>query len=156
MPPDHPAGQIPPGLTTLRIWAPRHGRTHDYVRQFWRRRPGFPDPVGELPARGRRGGGLGELLFDENALDTWLATQPELAPPDRIDAAALRIDLESRITLGGFAALIGKDRKTVTQHRDRPGFPSPDVEGRFRTGDLVSYWNTRPGRRTKPRRSASD
>jgi hypothetical protein len=108
--------------------------------------------VGELPARGHRGGGRGELLFDETALDTWLASQAGLAPPERIDAQALRIDLESRITLSHFAELISKDRKTVTQHRDRPGFPAPDEAGRFRAGDLVSYWNTRPGRRTKPDR----
>lgn len=98
-----PPDEIPAGLTTLHQWAPRHGRTYDYVRQVWRRRPGFPDPAGEMPARGRHGGGRGELLFDEAALDAWLASQPDLAPPQRIDPASLRIYPDERITLGRFA-----------------------------------------------------
>jgi hypothetical protein len=53
----------------------------------------------------------------------------------------------TRITLGRFAALIGKDRKTVTQHRDRPGFPEPGPDGSYRLGDLILYWNNRTGRR---------
>jgi hypothetical protein len=134
-------------MTTLRRWALRHGRSHDYVRQFWRRLPGFPDPAGELPARGRHGGGRGELLFEQAALDSWMAAQPGLAPPERIDPAALRIDPDERVTLGRFAALIGKDRKTVTQHRDRPEFPEPDPGGRYRVADLLGYWNSRTGRR---------
>lgn len=117
------------------------------MRQNWRRRPGFPDPVSELPARGRHGGGRGELLFDQAALDAWLVGQPDLHPPVRIDPAALRIDSGERITLGRFAALIGKDRKTITQHRGRPGFPQPDPDGAYRAGELIEYWNTRTGRR---------
>jgi hypothetical protein len=46
-----------------------------------------------------------------------------------------------------FAALIGKDRKTVTQHRQRPGFPDPGPDGKYDPDDLLEYWNTRPGRR---------
>jgi hypothetical protein len=145
VPPDD--DPIPAGLTTLRIWAPRQGRTAGYVQRYWRRRPDFPEPVGELPARGRHGGGLGELLFDEAALDAWLAEQPRLAPPERVDPAGVEVDLDARITLGRFAGLIGKSRKTVTQHRGRPGFPSADAAGRYRAGDLLAYWNDRPGRR---------
>ena len=134
-------------MTTLRRWGPRQGRSAAYVRQNWRRRPGFPDPVGELPARGRHGGGRGELLFNEAALDAWLAAQSDLASPERIDPAVLRIAPTERITLGRFAALIGKDRKTVTQHRSRPGFPEPDPDGLYRAEELIKYWNTRTGRR---------
>jgi hypothetical protein len=138
---------LPPGLTTLRRWARSHGRTHDYVRKFWRQRPGFPESVGELPARGRHGGGRGELLFDDAALEAWFSAQPDLAPPQRIDPATFRADPEDRITLGRFAALIGKSRGTVTQHCGRPGFPQAGADGRYRAADLLAYWNTRPGRR---------
>jgi hypothetical protein len=147
MPPDTPSTDIQPGLTTLRRWASKHGRTPDYVRIFWRARPGFPDPAGTLPARGRHGGGQGELLFDEKRLDTWLAAQPDLQPPERIDPTTLRAAPDERVTLGGFAAVIGKDRKTVTQHRDRPGFPAPGPDRKYSLADLLRYWNTRTGRR---------
>jgi hypothetical protein len=151
VPSREPAATCPPGQTTLRRWAPRHGRTYDYVRQFWRRRPGFPDPVGELPARGRHGGGPGELLFDEAALDAWLAAQPDLAPPERIDPSAAGIDPQERITLTRFAKLAGRTRQTVAQHRDRPGFPPAEEDGTYRTGDLLQYWNSRTGRRRTAR-----
>jgi hypothetical protein len=147
MPPRQPEDRIPPGLTTLRIWGPSQGRSADYVRQNWRNRDGFPQPSGTLPARGRNGGGRGELLFDQAELDSWLAAQPDLAAPERIAPGTIRIDPRERITLGRFAALIGKDRKTITQHRDRPGFPEADEDGTYRAGDLLDYWNSRPGRR---------
>lgn len=144
---DSPAEGIPAGLTTLRMWATSHGRTYDHVRNFWRKRQGFPDPVCELPSRGRHGGGTGEQLWEESALDGWLAAQPDLHPPERIALSALDIGADDRISLGRFADLVGKARKTVTQHRDRPGFPKPGADGRYCAGDLVSYWNSRTGRR---------
>jgi len=151
MPASGPSAAIPAGMTTLRRWAARHGRTYDYVRQFWRRREGFPEPVGKLPGRGRHGGGPGELLFDEKALDAWLAAQSDLAPPERFDLAALGVKPGDRITLGHFAKLIGKARATVTQHRDRPGFPQPGDDGTYRAGDLFTYWNSRIGYRGQAR-----
>jgi hypothetical protein len=144
---DEQAGDVPPGRITLRQWAGSHGRTYDYVRQFWRKRPDFPGPVGELPSRGRHGGGRGELLFSETALDSWFAAQPDLLPPGRVDPSVFPVGGDERITLGRFASLIGKARATVTQHRGRPGFPVPDAEGRYRAGDLLDYWNARTGRR---------
>ena len=103
-------------MTTLRRWAARHGRSHERVRH-WSAAPDFPGHAGELPTRGRHGGGIGERYFDEAALDAWLAGQPELAPPQRIDPSAAGIDPGERVTLGRFAGLIGKARGTVTQHR---------------------------------------
>lgn len=141
---------VPAGLTTLRAWSARQGRAHDYVRQFWRNRPGFPEPVGELPPRGRHGGGRGEQLYDEAALDAWRSAQSDLDPPERIELFALGIGANEWITLGRFAGLIGKARKTVTQHRGRPGFPEPGADGTYRVGDLLAYWNARSGRRGKP------
>jgi hypothetical protein len=106
--------------------------------------PGFPEPVGTLePAEQRRG--RRELLFDEAALDAWLAARPELAPPERV--VVFPVDLDERITLGRFASLIGKANKTVTQHRDRTGFPNSGEDGKYRAGDLLDYWNKRVGRR---------
>jgi hypothetical protein len=145
VPPRQPDADIPPGWTTLRRWAPEHDRTFGYAQRYWRRRPDFPPPVGELPPRGRHGGGRGELLFDGAALDAWLAAHPDLAPPERTDSAG--IDLEERITLSRFAALIGKARMTVAQHRGRSGFPAASEDGRYRAGDLFEYWNSRTGRR---------
>jgi hypothetical protein len=136
--------EVPPGLTTLRMWAARHGRTYNHVRQYWGGLPGFPEPVGKLePAEQRRG--RRESLFDEAVLDAWLAARPELAPPERIES--FPVDLDERITLGRFASLIGKANKTVSQHRGRPGFPESDGDGLYRASDLLEYWNRRPGRR---------
>jgi hypothetical protein len=142
--------ELPPGTTTLRQWAARHGRTYDYLRR-WRRREGFPSPIGELPARGRHGGGRGELLFDEQALDEWLEVQPDLVPPERFGLAALGLADDDRITLGRFAALVGRARNTVAQHRGRPEFPEPAADGTYDAGELFSYWNTRTGRRGQVR-----
>jgi hypothetical protein len=147
-----PDSEIPAGMTTLRLWAVKHGRTYDYVRQFWRRRDGFPAAAGELPARGRHGGGLRELLFNEQALDAWVSAQSDLEPPERFDLAAVGLAADDRITLGRFAAAIGKARATVTQHRDRPGFPEADDDGCYRADELLGYWNARPGYRGQARR----
>jgi hypothetical protein len=143
--PSSPSGaELPPGLTTLRRWAARQGRTYDHVRQYWRKLRGFPEPAGTLePAEHRRG--RHELVFDEAALDAWLASRPELAPPTRV--MDLQVDPDERITLGRFATLIGRANKTVTQHRGRPNFPQAGVDGLYRVGDLIQYWNTRLGRR---------
>jgi hypothetical protein len=117
------------------------------VRQFWRKNEDFPAPVGNLHARGRHGGGLGEQLFDESALNAWRTAHPELDPPERIELSALGVGADERVTLSRFAKLIGKARKTVTQHRDRPGFPDAGTGGTYRAGDLAAYWNARTGRR---------
>jgi len=147
-----PGGELPAGMTTLRRWAARHGRTYDYVRQFWRTREGFPGREGELPSRARNGGGPGERYYDEAALDQWLAAQADLQPPARIEPSALRVDPDDRITLGRFAAVLGKARNTVAQYRDQPGFPQPDPDGAYRARDLIDYWNSRPGHRGPTRR----
>jgi hypothetical protein len=57
------------------------------------------------------------------------------------------IDQDERITLSRFAGLIGKSRKTVTQHRGRAGFPAVGEDGLYRAGDLLTYWNARAGHR---------
>jgi hypothetical protein len=141
------------GLITLRKWSALQGRSHGYVRLEWRKREGFPEPVSSLPARGRHGGGRGEQLFEQSALDAWRSAHPELDPPERIDLSALEVGAEDRMTLGRFAGVIGKDRKTVTQHRGREGFPEPGEDGLYRAGDLAGYWNARTGRRGRGKRA---
>lgn len=102
------------------------------------------------PERSRPGAataaGQGELLFDENGLDTWLAAQPDLQPPERINPATLRTVSDERVTLGRFAAVIGKDRKTVTQHRARPA-SQPGRGQEVLPGRPGAHWNTRARRR---------
>jgi hypothetical protein len=87
------------------------------------------------------------LLSDETSLGTWLAAQPDLEPPGRIDPAALRAVSADQATLGRFAAVNGRDHKTVTQHRDRPGFPGAGPDVKYSLADLLRYWNTRTVRR---------
>jgi len=82
----------------------------------------------------------------------WLSGQSDLNPAPRVEPPVLRIDSDDRITLGRFASLIGKARNTVAQYRDQPGFPSADEEGSYRAGDLLDYWNSRPGRRGPARK----
>jgi hypothetical protein len=151
VPAAEPDAGLLPGTTTLRRWAAQHGRTYDCLRR-WRQREGFPAPVGELPSRGRHGGGRGELLFDEHALDEWLAGQVDLEPPERFDLASLGLAADERITLGRFAGLVGLARATVTQHRGRSGFPPADGGGTYSAGELLDYWNSRAGHRSKARK----
>ena len=156
MPTELPPGELPAGMTTLRVWAARHGRTHDHVRKIWRHQDGFPAPSGVLAARGRHGGGRGELYFDEAALDRWLAAQSDLAPKEPFDPATLRIDPDERITLARFAAILGIARNTVAQYRDQVGFPKPDADGTYHALELLGFWNSRPGRRGKTRRPSPE
>jgi hypothetical protein len=88
-------------------------------------------------------------MYEEAALDAWLAAQDDLQPPVRVDASTFPVDLDERITLWRFAEIIGKNSKTVNQHRTRPGFPEAGPDGKYRAGDLLDYWNNRPGRRTQ-------
>jgi hypothetical protein len=61
-------------------------------------------------------------------------------------AGELPVDLDQRITPGRFTALIGKTRKTVTQRRGRPGFPSAGADGKYLARELMGCWNVCTGR----------
>ncbi|GHC78584.1 hypothetical protein GCM10007079_16000 [Nocardiopsis terrae] len=67
-------------------------------------------------------------------------------------------DPNSEVTLGRFATLIGLNRSTVSQYKRKTPDALPDtVEGyrhdrlppytraKFRLGDLLNWWNSRPG-----------
>jgi hypothetical protein len=54
---------------------------------------------------------------------------------------------DARVTLSWFAKNVADvANKTVTQHRDKPTFPRAGEDGKYRLGDLMAWWPTRPGR----------
>jgi hypothetical protein len=136
---------LAPGLTTLRDYAKRIGYSPDYIRLFWGKRDGFPAPAGELPPRGRHGGGRGELVFDEKALDAFRATQADLWGRRPMQRVVTNRDLDERITPSEFAQqLAGVDGAVMARYQALDGFPEIGKDGRCRLGDLLAHWNTRP------------
>lgn len=136
---------LPPGLITLRDYATRIGYSAGYIRMFWRKRAGFPEPVGELPPRGRRGGGLGELVFEEKALDAFRATQADLWGRRSMQRVVTSRDLDERVAPDEFAhQLAGVGAEVMARYQALDGFPETGADGRCRLGDLLAYWNTRP------------
>jgi hypothetical protein len=196
-----------PGEVTVREYARKIGHTPEYVQNFWKPLDGFPDPLFEKPSAGRHGGGRGELVYSEAALDDFRFRYPRLwgYPSVRLVlghhldervsltgfADVTGLDVPARagdpgppaagadglhrlgdlvtwhnnlagpwpalavtplgpgehITLPGFARLVNRHRKTVSQYRATPGFPGPEPDGRYRLGKLASWWNNRPGKR---------
>lgn len=136
---------------TLEEWADRNGRVVGTVYNARSKHPDFPDPIGCRP---RPGGARGTPhdLYDEAALDAWLAAHPRRLPP----AIAFDGDPDELLTLSAIARRSRHadtdrrvDGKTVYQYRDRPGFPEP-ASGTpyrlYRAGDVVDWLsNNRPG-----------
>jgi hypothetical protein len=137
---------LPPGLTTLRDYAARIGYSPDYVLRFWRKRPEFPSsPVGQLAPRGRRGGGRGELVYEEKALDAVRAAHADLWGRRPMQRVVTHRDLDERITPAEFARqLAGVGADVMARYQELEGFPESGPDGRARLGDLLTYWNTRP------------
>ncbi len=69
---------LPYGVITLCQWARRIDRAPSTVVTRWRRRPGFPNPIGQLPSESRCHGEAGEGLYIETELDVWRMTQAGL------------------------------------------------------------------------------
>lgn len=97
-----------------------------------------PDPAADgLPAPDPGGRyRLGELI-------TWHNARPPWAGPV---LAATELGADTLVFLGGFARLIDKDGKTVTQCRGKPGFPRPVTGRKYRLGELAAWWGARPGK----------
>ncbi|MBX9387401.1 hypothetical protein ACFPZ0_04695 [Streptomonospora nanhaiensis] len=135
------------GLVTLREWAERNGYSHAYaVHVMPRYYPDFPEPEVRRKGATEKGGGGGSNLYDPAKLERFRPRRPdpvEVAPED----------LDREVTLGGFAALIGVDGKSVTQIKDdRPDSLPDTVDGRrwyprarYYVRDLLLMWNSRPG-----------
>jgi hypothetical protein len=139
---------LPPGLTTLHDYAERIGYSSRYIRQYWGQRAGFPEPVGELPSQGRLGrgsGGLGELVYEEKALDAFRARHADLWGRRRMQRVVTRRDLDERLPPGEFARqLAGVGPDVIARYQELEGFPETSADGTARLGDLLAYWNTRP------------
>lgn len=134
------SGPLDDSQTTIRLWAARINRSAAYVAGFWRPMPDWPDPVGQLPPRGRNGGGRGELVYAVADLDAWRERHPELWPERRAAPVDTGLDPDTVVTLGRFAELAGVDRKTVTQYRGKPGWPNPVPGEVYRLRRLLSFW----------------
>jgi hypothetical protein len=145
---------LPDGVVTLAEHAESIGYSEGYVRS-WRSRPGFPEPVGELPGRGRYRGGL---AYREAALIAFRKTQPDLWGRTTRSAITTDRDLDERVTLGHFSDRVAgyKSRKTVTQYEGTEGFPVSGKDGRYRLGDLIEFFNNgRPGKRGPTKAAAA-
>lgn len=139
------ARPLPPGLVTLSEWAAQMNRSPGTIRSRWSKKERFPEPRGRTPGRGRHGGGLGELVYSAADLQEWLPEPESLSGP---------ASPNQRVTLGWFADQAAHvARKTVTQYRNKPGFPAAGPDGRYRYGDLASFWQSRPGRGARSRLS---
>lgn len=103
-----------------------------------------PGPnVGGCPPAGPDG------LFRLGDLATWQNTRPASAGPE---LALTRLGSGALVTLGAFARLVHRDRKTVTQYRGRDGagFPPPAQGRQWRLETLAAWWNSRPGSGRRP------
>jgi hypothetical protein len=144
-------------LVTLREWAARHGFSYDYVmmrmRQYYQDFPA-PEPGLTRSVPRRQGGTAEAALYDAAKLAPFEPRRP--APvelPDR--------DPGLEVTLGAFADLIGVNRKTVSQYTAKTPDDLPDtVDGarpypraKYRLGDLLLWWNGRPGSRLGHRKT---
>ncbi|MGH3410096.1 MAG: hypothetical protein ACRDRJ_47510 [Streptosporangiaceae bacterium] len=153
------AGKLPllgeplePSLTTVAGYAEQRGVSESYIQSYWMPRPRFPRPVGRLAGRGRNGGGRGRKVYRVQDLDAFRAGEPRLHP--RQVARIVYTGPDQRVTLGFFADHSAwesggqPDRKTISQYKDHPGFPR-GRRGRYQAGDLVTFFNTRPGRKAR-------
>lgn len=129
------------GLTTIASWARQINRSAAYVSGYWRPQPDWPDPVGQLPPRGRNGGGRPELVYAAADLDRWRKRHQETQPERRSAAVATDLDPGTLVTLGRFAEIAKVDRKTVTQYRGTPGWPAPVNAEVYRLRGLQSFWS---------------
>ena len=151
---------LPPGLVTIDGYAATIGRTPGYLLTEWLPRPGFPEPVGELPGRGRNGGGRRPKVYREAALAAFRASQPDLQGQGGRKMTVTGVGPDERVTLGFFADHAEWEgggrpsRRTVTQYQGRPGFPGAGPDRRYRSGDLIAFFNSRPDKRGPAPRAA--
>jgi hypothetical protein len=130
---------LAPGLVTLGDYAESIGRTKAYLQVHWKPADGFPEPTGELPPRGRHGGGRGELVYSRAALDAFRLERDSLRVA-RSSRLIIGHSLEEWVTLEEFGGICG-----ITRAPDRfPGCPPAGALGLRRLADLVAWHNTLP------------
>jgi len=133
---------LPPGLATLDDYGELIGYQGTYIHWRWHPRPGFPEPVGEVPARGG-GGHRPQLVYEIKNLDAFRATQDDLWGRRKMRRVTTTLDLDLRFTAAQFAGLAEVDPGVLALYQALDGFPEIE-DGTYRLGDLVRYWNTRP------------
>lgn len=82
-------------------------------------------------------------------LAAWQQTRSAAHGPE---LALTALGPDELVTLGAFARLVGRSRKTVTQYRDRDGagFPPAAGDRQWHLGTLAAWWNSRPGSGRRP------
>lgn len=129
------------GLVTIASWARAVNRSAAYVSGYWRPQPDWPEPVGQLPPRGRNGGGRPALVYAGAELDSWRERHEETQPEGHSAAVTTDLDPGTLVTLGRFAEIANLDRKTVTQYRGTPGWPAQVTGEAYRLRGLLSFWS---------------
>jgi len=133
---------LPPGLATLGDYGKLIGYQETYLHWRWHPREGFPEPVGETPARGGHGR-RPKLVYEIKQLDAFRATQDDLWGRRKMTRVTTTLDLDLRFTAEQFAALAEVEPAVLALYQALDGFPAAE-DGTYRLGDLVAYWNTRP------------
>ena len=128
-----PPANDAPGMISLRDLAASKGRALNTVRAHWATTADFPAATGTGPD--------GENLYDQTDIDAWWDRHPELHAKTFTPT-----DPDRRISLRGFAALLGEHTRAVSQHGHTTGFPTPGQDERYRLGDLAHWWNNRATR----------
>ena len=130
---------LPPGLVTLDDYGGSIDRTARYLQTYWSPQPGFPKPKGELPGRGRHGGGRRVKVYSAGELDEFRARHDTLWGHRSIRLIIGHHPGEL-VTLEQFARIsgIGADPGRF------PGCPPPGDDGRRRLGDLIAWHNDLP------------
>lgn len=128
---------LPPGRATLDGYGQRIGYQGKYLYYFWRPRDGFPEPVGELA-------GSGTHVYDVKSLEQFRVANADLWGRRQMTRVTTGQDVDLRITPAEFAAMAGVDPQDLDPYRPLPAFPETGQDGRYRLGDLIVFWNTRP------------
>lgn len=136
-------GPLPPHLVTLDAYGPSIGRSKAYIQGHWRPLEGFPQPVNEMPSRGRHGGGRGELVYPRAALDAFRREHDNLWGL-RSTRLIVGHDPGERVTLEEFAAICATCGATPDPDPRRRPASRADAGGRRTLRAMIAWHNTLP------------
>jgi hypothetical protein len=127
---------LAPGLVTLRDYAGQVGRGLTALQAHWRGAiPGFPEPVGEVPAPGR---GRADPVYRQADLDQFRAGHPERLWGRRGTRLVTGHDEGERVSLDAFAAISG-----IPAPGAADGCPPAGDDGLWPLRGLVAWHNSR-------------